>query len=603
MMNYPTRVAHFRDSFAVFALVPVLFLITGIGATVAVADDVVVPNAYEFVEGPSANCIPVTGCLDTDRYQQVYDSSDFSSQTGIGPRYITEIRFRPNGLDPNNPAPPFMDAVFSDIEINLSTTPTLFGPDGVTAIGPDNLFATFDMNTGGDVVNVYRGALTLSSANTGPAAGPKDFDIVITLQTPFLYDPALGHLLFEWKNHGGETDFDGFPDAVSITGDSTSRVESANDPSDPNAVTGLPDSTGLITQFTFTDPNDVGATEVPTPVGVNVPVIDLNEFFEQVAAKVVVAGTTSADFCVAPDARQIKTRRGRDRFVYRYLHVAEFSGMGSCTGPVIEGEPETWEDVLTQINLRIPPRYRSYFGEYTLPGETTPTEGFWLVLAVIRGTAEYDGPVVVESYPETLIDYSNTVLAKSPGCDRPLRYRNLDLSGAVDAFGEWQNVEGDTMIVETAQCNRSRSMTRRTTHVYPMRQAGVFQRWTDRIDLTLKFAGIQNTLGEAAACADPALITDMQTSLNSAWLANLYRRYDEAEEHLEQLARFAKETTTGFDTCSISANYRGNFMGRSLTAAFTVHDRFQHRDVFVKYLVPADLDVPLLEPEFGPPIP
>ena len=58
----------------------------------------------------------------------------------------------------------------------------------------------------------------------------------------------------------------------------------------------------------------------------------------------------------------------------------------------------------------------------------------------------------------------------------------------------------------------------------------------------------------------------------------------------------------GFDGCPVEANYRGTFMSRALSAAFTVHDRYEHRDAFVVYLIPADLDVPLLTPE-PPPIP
>ena len=49
--------------------------------------------------------------------------------------------------------------------------------------------------------------------------------------------------------------------------------------------------------------------------------------------------------------------------------------------------------------------------------------------------------------------------------------------------------------------------------------------------------------------------------------------------------------------CDIEANYRGAFMSRGLTAAFTVHDRFEHPVVFVKYELPADFDVPLFDSE------
>jgi len=73
--------------------------------------------------------------------------------------------------------------------------------------------------------------------------------------------------------------------------------------------------------------------------------------------------------------------------------------------------------------------------------------------------------------------------------------------------------------------------------------------------------------------------------------------YAAAEEALEEVARIAKDTTTDFAGCEIKANYRGAFMSRALTAAFTVHDRFENPDNFMKYELPADFDLPLLDSE------
>jgi hypothetical protein len=67
------------------------------------------------------------------------------------------------------------------------------------------LSATFANNVGADDTVVFSGPLSLSSAFTGPSAGPKDFDIVITLQTPFLYDPSAGNLLLDVRNFSGGT--------------------------------------------------------------------------------------------------------------------------------------------------------------------------------------------------------------------------------------------------------------------------------------------------------------------------------------------------------------------------------------------------------------
>src|SRR5207249_8841041 len=101
-----------------------------------------------------------------------------------------------------------------DIQIDLSTT----------SAGDDGLSTTYANNVGADDTVVFtRGALTLSSAFTGPPDGPKDFDIIITLTTPFLYNPALGNLLLDVRNFGGgfTTVLDAVPNQ---TGDGVSPV-------------------------------------------------------------------------------------------------------------------------------------------------------------------------------------------------------------------------------------------------------------------------------------------------------------------------------------------------------------------------------------------
>ena len=351
------------------------------------------------------------------------------------------------------------------------------------------------------------------------------------------------------------------------------------------------------------------ARDIPTPTGDDVTVINI-DVFEQVAAKVVVAGTTNADFCVAPDPRELFKPKGKGKgkggvtrvFLPHYLNVSELSGTGTCTGD-LEFEDEdfdTWEELLAVIDLQVAPRYRGYVGEFTLPNDTTATEAVWLVVGVVRSSAEFDGPVVVIGSPDELIDYSNTPVAETPGCDRDLKWRNLDLGGAVAAFGEFLNVEGNTMIVETAQCNGSRSLTRRTTHVFPVRLSGPgAASGKENENIRTQLDGIEATLGEAASCADASLIVDMQLSLDAARLAFAQKRYEDAIDDLEEVARSAKNADTfgtGFTNCPIDTNYRGNFMSRGLSAAFTVHDRFLHADAYLKYFIPADLEVPLLDP-------
>jgi hypothetical protein len=52
--------------------------------------------------------------------------------------------------------------------------------------------------------------------------------------------------------------------------------------------------------------------------------------------------------------------------------------------------------------------------------------------------------------------------------------------------------------------------------------------------------------------------------------------YSLAIQHLEEFARIANaddEYGDGFNNCAVEANYRGNFVARAISAAFTTWDR------------------------------
>ncbi len=193
--------------------------------------DLVVPSGLASVEGNSNNGFPFNLSnfgLSSQRYQQVYSASEFS-----GPFLITDLEFRPDGGS---------GAAFS------STLPSIRIDFCTTAAPVDGLSATFASNCTASDTIVYGGLtgapLTLSSSFTGPAGGPKAFDIVILLTTPFLYNPASGNLLLDVRNFGGgtTTQFD----AQFTGGDSVSRVFNLTG---ATATTGSPDTTGLVTRF------------------------------------------------------------------------------------------------------------------------------------------------------------------------------------------------------------------------------------------------------------------------------------------------------------------------------------------------------------------
>jgi hypothetical protein len=194
----------------------------------AFAVPIVVPNDCANVEGNAGNYLPFHSEEWTNhmRYQQVYEASQFGVLSL--PAHITHIAFRPDadGGDAFN-------STIQDMQINLSTT----------LIAPDNLSLTFADNVGVDDSVVYSGSLSLSSGDTG--GPPRDFDIIISLQNPFLYDPGAGNVLLDIRIYtpASTTGFD----AVDPVGDSVSRVFAW----DVNSPMGdISDSAGLVTQFT-----------------------------------------------------------------------------------------------------------------------------------------------------------------------------------------------------------------------------------------------------------------------------------------------------------------------------------------------------------------
>jgi len=122
----------------------------------------------------------------TYRIQLIYGATHFPP----GALLITELRFRPD----YQYGEPF-SVTLSNFQVSLSTTPK----------APDALSPTFAQNVGPDATVVFSGPLNLSSAFTGPPTGPKDFDIVVPLTTPFVYAPAAGNLLVDLRNYVAST--------------------------------------------------------------------------------------------------------------------------------------------------------------------------------------------------------------------------------------------------------------------------------------------------------------------------------------------------------------------------------------------------------------
>jgi hypothetical protein len=209
------------------------------GSTVSI----VTPNGLTGTEGNIDNAFPFS-VAETMRYQQVYAASQFGA-IAAGGGMITAIAFRPDAVY----GYAFTHTI-ANIQIDLSTT----------TAGPGGLSLTFANNVGANDTTVFNGSLTLSSAFTGPAGGPKNFDILIPLTTPFYYNPAAGNLLLDIRNFSsGNSGGNLIPqlDATSANPTLVGRVY-AFDASATSAPYSFDEDTiGLVTQFT--------ATPVPEP--------------------------------------------------------------------------------------------------------------------------------------------------------------------------------------------------------------------------------------------------------------------------------------------------------------------------------------------------
>jgi len=201
----------------------------------ASGQQIVVPNALAAVEGGTSNSFPFSAFTPvSQRYQQVYAASDFGALTGPTP--LTQLRFRPNATSTFTPW-----SNTATFEVRFSVTPT----------APDALSTTFATNVGAGETVVYSGSATISTGQSGPVTGPLNFDVILTLQTPFVYNPASGNLLMDVKREGTSLASSRFLDAHNVAGDPISRVVSVTNSSD---VTGTATSFGLVTQFVFTPP-------------------------------------------------------------------------------------------------------------------------------------------------------------------------------------------------------------------------------------------------------------------------------------------------------------------------------------------------------------
>ncbi len=150
---------------------------------------IVYPSAYENVEGPEGFST-VDEHPNGGRFQLVYSASDSLLTVPNSHRYLTGIRWRP---DRSLSEP--LSLPWTHLEARVSAT----------SKDPTNLSWEFAENIGADETLIYNGPITLTTSNSGPAEGPREFDYVLDFETPYYYDPNAGNLLIDFTMRGPAT--------------------------------------------------------------------------------------------------------------------------------------------------------------------------------------------------------------------------------------------------------------------------------------------------------------------------------------------------------------------------------------------------------------
>ena len=171
---------------AVVSIATTLLLLAGIRGIHAAETRVVSPGAYDVIEGPDRSTPDWPAAA---RSQGIAHRSEFDALP-VGGAWLTEIRFRPDGIVPVGEV-----YSFGRVQISLS----------VTQVDPLDISFTFAANITGTPVEVYNAAWSSTVINPNPpGAELRPFDIRIPLETPYFYNPAEGNLLTDaiWEMPG-----------------------------------------------------------------------------------------------------------------------------------------------------------------------------------------------------------------------------------------------------------------------------------------------------------------------------------------------------------------------------------------------------------------
>jgi hypothetical protein len=160
------------------------FTVTGAGNLSISTGTRVVPGSWFGNSGTKSSVVGVSA---TNRFQELIGPQQF----GTGTLIINQIAFRAYpGSGPVN-------LTIANLTVNISTSPLYPNTDN----GRPLMSTTFANNIGPDNTLVFSGPKNITSPGcAGPSPCP--FDMVISLSTPFVYNPTLGSLLIDFQSTG-----------------------------------------------------------------------------------------------------------------------------------------------------------------------------------------------------------------------------------------------------------------------------------------------------------------------------------------------------------------------------------------------------------------
>jgi hypothetical protein len=142
---------------------------------------VVVPNTLATNDANSSFTSQSGGAI---RAMQIFDASQFGALSG--PSFLTQVALRPDTIPgPSGPQT-------STLRIYVSTTSRSVA----------GMSTTFSQNIGTNNTLVFDGTVNVTTGNLPGPGNTRQFDYVLPLTTPFLYDPAAGNLVLDIQIEG-----------------------------------------------------------------------------------------------------------------------------------------------------------------------------------------------------------------------------------------------------------------------------------------------------------------------------------------------------------------------------------------------------------------